>query len=289
MGTLGAAFYEDDNALDLRDTLALLCKIPMPGGRLLDFLKELYGDADPQDEEGALFWLVTADQFERRGIECQQAAATALSIIEDGTDLRHAREKGADEAFLKRRAAVLQELAKRLRAPREFRPRMPPRKPPPLVVDAGEIYAFPTMSGHACRPHLEASQGPFAADGWGALVVLATGRAFDWLPWVALASLTVNGQEKPTLAEARRARLIFHPQTEGAGRFIPKPSDARAMGLELLGRTELDPQLVEPQVTSRSVLTAIQYGWPMSYGAYGPKAKHAPRGCKLSSLIKKTK
>jgi hypothetical protein len=82
----------------------------------------------------------------------------------------------------------------------------------------------------------------------GALAVLATARAFDWLPWVALASLTVNPDRRPTLKEALRGHLIFHSQTHGAGRFIPKPGHAREMGLELLGRMALDGQLVEPHL-----------------------------------------
>jgi hypothetical protein len=286
MGTLGAALYEDDNALDLRDSLALFCKVPMPGDRLLDYLREVYGDCDPTDDEGALFWLVTADQFELRGIECKQATSTALSIIENGSDLLFAREKGADEAFLKKRKVVLEELAKRLKSPRTFRPRVPPRKPPALVVDTGEIYAFPTMYGYALIPCRLDSQGPFVPDGWGALVILATGRAFHWLPWVALASLTVNPDRKPTLEEAHHGRLIFHSQTNGAGRFIPKPSHAREMGLELLGRIVLDERLVEPHLSTWEIATAIAHDWPISYGAFGLKAKDAPRGCELSSLVK---
>ena len=162
MGTWGAALYDDDSASDLRDTLALLCKVPVPGDRLLELLKELYGDCDPTDEDGALFWLVTADQFERRGIECVEAASTALSIIEGGGDLLRAREKGADEAFLEKRTVVLQDLAKRLRSPRRFRPRVPPRNPPPLVVATGEVYAFRTMKNATWHPYwLPKLYGPF--------------------------------------------------------------------------------------------------------------------------------
>jgi hypothetical protein len=286
MGTWGPALFDDDNALDLKDTLKLICKVPLPGDRLLDALKGIYGDCDPSDEEGALFWLVTADQFERRGIECQQATSTALSIIENGSDLKFAGEKGADEAFLRKRAVALAELAKRLKAPRGFRPRLPPRKLPAMVVSTGEIHAFPTMNGYAWTPWRLDEQGPFTPDGWGALVVLATGRAFDWLPWVAVASLTVEPDRKPTLQDALRARLIFHSQTAGAGRYIPKPSHARNMGLELVVRTVLDEQLVEPHLSKWGVAWAIEHDWPICYGAFGLKAKDAPRGCELSSLVK---
>jgi hypothetical protein len=286
MGTWGPALFDDDNACDLRETLALICKVPLPGDRLLDALKGTYGDCDPTDDEGALFWLVTADQFERRGIECQQAASTALAIIENGSDLIFAREKGADEAFLKKRAVVLKELAKRLQSPRRFRPRVPPRKPPATVVNTGETYAFPTMKGYAWHPWRLDEQGPFTPDGWGALVVLATGRAFDWLPWVAVASLTVEPDRKPRFQDALRCRLIFHSQTAGAGLFIPKPTHARRMGLELLGRAVLDDRLVEPHLSKWGIAWAFAHNWPICYGAFGLEAKDAPRGCELLSLVK---
>jgi hypothetical protein len=287
MGAWGAALYDDDEACDLRDTVRLVCKVPVSGDKLLEYLKGVYRDCDPKDEEGALFWLVTADQFERRGIECREAASTALSIIRSGSDLESAKKRGADERFMKKRKAVLEELAKRLRSPREVRPRVPPRNPPPLVLETGEIFAFRTMKGHAWHPYWLPSYGPFKPDGWGALVVLATGRAFDWLPWVSLASLTVKATRKATLEEALRARLIFHSQTEGAGRFIPKPSHARGMGLEPLGRVELDDRLVKRQLSKWSIAMAIEYDWTIAYGAISPKSKDSPRGCELSTLIKK--
>jgi hypothetical protein len=287
MGTWGAALYDDDSASDLRDTIALMCKVPVPGNKLLEFLKKLYGNCDPTDEDGSLFWLVTADQFERRGIECDEVASTALSIIKSGGDLSLAGGKGADEAYLKERAAVLHDLAKRLRSPRPFRPRVTPRNPPPLVVTTVEVYAFRTMKHATWHPYwIPRLYGEFIPDGWGAMVVLATGRAFAWLPWVALASLTVKGQRKPTLEEALRACLMFHSQTMGAGRFIPKPSHAKGMGLELLGQVVLDPRLVKPHLSEWSVEMAIQHDWTMAYGAISPKNKGAPKGCKLSTLIK---
>jgi hypothetical protein len=287
MGTWGAALYDDDNASDLKETIALVCRVPVSGDTLLAILKDLHGDCDPADEEGALFWLVTADQFERRGIECAEAASTAVSIIAAGHDLAHAKAKGADEAFLKKRSGVLQELARRLKSPRKFRPRVTPRQAPSMVVSTGEIYSFRTMKGCAWHPYwLTSLYGAFEPDGWGALVVLATGRAFEWLPWVAVASLTVKGNRKPTLEEALRAHLIFHSQTMGAGRFSPKPKEVRGLGLELLGRVKLDPRRVKPHLSKWSISTAIEYGWPMSYGAIGPRSKRSPKGPKLRSLIK---
>lgn len=286
MGAWGASLYDDDNACDLRDTIALVCKVPVPGDRLLEILKGIEEDCDPAEDEGRLFWLVVADQFERRGIECREAAATARSIIESGADLASARENGADARFLKKRTAVLEELAKRLQSPRAFRPRVAPRNPPVLVLETGEVHAFRTMNGRAWNPYRSESEGPFTPDGWGAMVVLATGRAFDWLPWVALAGLTVSHERKATLEEALSARLIYNLQTEGAGRFVPKPSHARGLGLELLGRVPLDGRLVKPRLSKWGVDMAVAYDWTIAYGARGPLSHDSPKGCVLKTLVK---
>lgn len=285
MGTWGAALYDDDTANDLRNALAVVCKVPADGDRLLELLAAMYPQRDPADDDGALFWLVTADQFERRGIACRTVATTALSIIDQGTDLTAARARGADEGFLRQRSQVLDELARRLRAPRPLKPRPKAGRPPDAVLETGELFTFPTMSGWALHPHRLAVDPPFVADGWGALVVLATGRAFDWLPWCALAALTVAHDRKPSLDEAMGAKLLFHPQNDGAGLYVPKRAHARTMGLEPLGRVALDQAAVKPRLASMSVATAIQYGWTIAYAGLSSNARNPPIGCELASLL----
>lgn len=61
-GARGAGLYDDDNALDLKNSIALLAKIPADGERLLQILRRQH------PEPGKVFWRVVADQFERRGI-----------------------------------------------------------------------------------------------------------------------------------------------------------------------------------------------------------------------------
>ncbi|HEY8025918.1 MAG TPA: hypothetical protein VIF60_15235 [Burkholderiaceae bacterium] len=286
MGTWGAALYDDDSAADLKNTLALLCKVPVDGDQLLVNLKILHGDCDPADGEAAFFWLVTADQFEKRGIRCEEAIAKALMVIESGVDLASAKDRGADEKFLKKRAAVLDELAARLKSPRPLRPRKAAGKAPDLVLQTGEVYAFPTMKGMGCRPYRLPYDGPFQPDGWGAMVVLQTGRMFDWLPWVALASLEVDPATKPTLADAVRGRMIYHLQTDGAGRYVPKRKDAQGLGLELLGQVALDPALVAPHLSKWRIATAIACDWSIAYAAYSQSFEGLPMGCELAMLLK---
>ena len=92
----------------------------------------------------------------------QASGLTALSIIENGSDLLFAREKGADLAFLKKRKAALQELAKRSEITAHVSYPRAASQAAGVVVDTGEIYAFPTMNGYACHPYRLEQQGPFA-------------------------------------------------------------------------------------------------------------------------------
>ncbi len=282
MGTWGAALYDDDQASDLKNTIALISKVPAEGERLLQILEKNWGNCDPGDDDGRLFWLVVADQFERRGIDCPRLPAMALSIIAGGADLESARDKGADDKFLKERALALDELRQRLIAPRPIKPRKKAGKAPDAVLSTGEVYTFPAMNGVAWCPYRLPYDPPFEPNEWGAMVVLASGRAFDWLPWCALASLTVDPTVKPTLADAAGARLITHLQTNGAGIFVPKK--AHATGLELLGHIKLDPTLVKPHLSNFGVDAAIQMDWTIAYGAYSASIKGLPIGCELASL-----
>lgn len=285
MGTWGSGLYEDDFAADLRGSVALACKAPFDGDRLTEILLELHA-ITPETEDETTFWLVLADQFERRGIECPGVVNTALSIIESGGDLSRLKDQEADERFLKKRAAVLESLAARLEAPRPLRARPVSRKPPDQVLEVGEVHAFPTQSGFACSPWRLPAKGPFVADGWGALVVLDCGQAFDWLPWCALASLTVDPSRRPTIDEAASANLIFHLQTYGAARCVPKRSHARTMGLELIGRLTLDPLKVAPHLSRWPVSQSIACEWSIATPAYSATVQGLPTGPRLGSLTR---
>lgn len=289
MGTWGAGLYDDDYAADLKNTIALLCKVPAEGPWFLEKLKAMHYDGHSDDVHETTFWVVAADQFERKGIACEEASATALDIIANGRDLAHAQDLGADEKFLKKRRQVLEELAGRLRAPRAIRSKSRPAKAPDMVLSTGEIYVFPTMNRRGWHPYRTEQDGPFVPDGWGAIVVLATGRAFDWLPWCALSALTVNPERKPTFDDALQATLIHHLQTEGAGKFVPKRAHARGLALELLGKVELDADLVVPVLSRWPVEQAIALDWSIAYAAWSAAIPGLPRGCELASLIKRHK
>jgi hypothetical protein len=284
MGTWNAGLYDNDEAADLKNTLALVAKVPGDGDQLFRILGELHG-AMADGGEDAWYWLALADQFEKRGLACETVQSQALAIIDGGFDLAHARDSGADEKFLKKRAAVLGELAARIRNPRPVKPVKQAGKAPEMVLETGEVHAFPTMGGKAWNPYRLPSAGPFEPDGWGALVVLDTGRAFDWLPWVGLAALTIDPSRKPTLEDALKARLIPHPQTHGAGRFIPKRAHAKGLGLELLGHIRLDAEKVKAQMSTLPVSNAFELDWTICYAALNPVIANVQLGCELTALV----
>ena len=285
MGSSGAKLYEDDQAADLKHTIGLVCKVPADGNHLLAMLAAMHGDTDPSNDDAVVFWLVVADQFERLGIACAHATVTALSLIEREVDLSRLAASGANDGFLARRRTELDELAQRLRQPRATRPRKTAGKPPEFCVDVGEIHAFPTQRGFACSPYRPPHDGPFVADGWGAMIVMDRGRAFDWLPWCALASLTVDPSRRPTLADARQALLITHMQTQGAARCVPRRAHLKTMGAELIGRVALDAQRVAPVLSRWSILMAIECGWSVTSAAYSRGVKGPKVGAALQDLL----
>ena len=282
MGCWGAGLYQDDDALDLKGSIAVLAKLPVDGNRLLDIL--LSNRSEPPDfhrDGGPAFWLVVADQFERRGIACAKVFKRALAAIDKGEDLRDLRDRDMSEKDLKKRAAVLAELRQRLRSPRPLRPRRKPSKPPPFPVRTGDVFAFPTMreperlgvrhrrGGEGINPYstkrtVALYGGDFQADGWGALIILMSGRAYDWFPWCAFACLSVSPKTEPTLETAKRARLLID---DSASLAVPRGPHLKRMRARLLGTLQLDPRKVKARVNMRpdghKPEFAVYAGWSL--------------------------
>ena len=261
MGTWSTGLYADDSAADLRDTIAVLSKLPVDGERLLDLLLEGYeGGTTPADDGGPAFWLVIADQFERRGIESETAFERALEMITGGYDLRDWERRGASPSDLKKRQQVLATLESRLRSPRVPRPRPKRTRPPVLAVSVGQVYSFPTMGGRCHNAWFSSwEKDRFVPDGWGALIVLGAGRLYDWIPWCATSALSVSPTEEPTLAAAARARLY---SKQGATYCVPRLSHMKRMGMQLLGQLELNPSKAASVISGEHPLeVAVHADW----------------------------
>jgi len=262
MGSWGLGLYQDDAAADLKGAIALLARLPASGERLLEIiLANQQEGVELSDDGGPTFWLVVADQFERRGIACRRAFDQALKAIDTGADLRDLKARDADEKDLKQRAKLLETLAPRFRQPRPARPRPSGQRLPPMVVAAGEVYRFPTMQDKAFNPYLSSwEKYGFKPDGWGAMLIFACGRAFDWFPWFAGSGLTVDATRPPSLDDAMQSRFIAPEQC--GGYMVPRRSHLRKMPMELIGTLELDPRRVaEVMPRKNSPERAAVIGW----------------------------
>jgi hypothetical protein len=261
MGTWGTGLYSDDTAADLKNSIALLTQLPVGGDRLLEILIETYaGSVELTDDGGPAFWLVVADQFERKGIRSARVTQQARAAIKSGADLRDLEARGMPAKDLKKRAIILAELDRRLQSPRAEKARPKATKPPDFVVDLGEVYAFPTMRRQAFNAwYASWEQAKFVPDGWGAMIVLGRGRVFDWLPWCAVAALTVDPSREPSLDDAARARLC---REDGAAICVPRRTHLNKMKMRLLGQLEIDPAKAAAAIsTEHTPQYAVTAGW----------------------------
>lgn len=207
MGTWGTSLYSGDYAADLRSTIGAIMRLPNDGDELLKILVDIESDAaeDSDDEDHTIFWLVTADIFLKKGVFCPQLTETALKIIDSGQDLAMMESLGMDERDLKKRAAVLSDLRTRLTTPPEYpvKERKVMKKPLPYLMEVGDCYIFPTAEGESWNPYVGtieemAKRTDWKQDGWGIMLVVDRGKAFDYLPWYRPLVMTPTLIKKPT-------------------------------------------------------------------------------------------
>jgi hypothetical protein len=273
MGTWGTGLYDDDEAADLKASIALLSKMPIDSDRLLGILME--NRTEPPDfdgDGGPAFWLIVADQFERRGIRNTRAFDRALALIDEGVDLRDQRARDMSEADIAKRSKVLVALKERLLHPRPARTRPRSMRPPPLIVGAGDVLAFPTMRGASINPWCRPSQtpwpvsgnGPFVQDGWGAMLILTTGRTYEWFPWCSYGRLSLSSKTEPTFADAHGACLLI---VETAHIGIPRKQHLERLEARFLGRLPLDVTKVRAKIPLMPRNVTAEYvayvGWSL--------------------------
>ena len=93
MGAWGAGLYSSDMAADMRAVIKSALRLPFDEDRIVDILRDCErGAADhPDDEDHTTFWLVLADQFEKRGVAHAPARDKAIAII-DRTEWKRGSE-----------------------------------------------------------------------------------------------------------------------------------------------------------------------------------------------------
>src|SRR6266436_5869493 len=156
MGAWGTGLYSGDFAADLRAAIAAVARLPLDEERLVDAICEAERSAatNPADEDHTIFWLVPADQFEKRGIFSRRVRDMALAIINDRRDAAAMQALGMKPADTRKRAGKLAELRARLLAQPEFsRPRKTITEPEPYVFQLFGVYAYPTSAGKPLNPY----------------------------------------------------------------------------------------------------------------------------------------
>ena len=218
MGTWGDGLYAGDFASDLRGTIRAVSRLPFDAERLAEIVIESEQTAatDPRDADHSTFWLVLADEFWRNGIASKRAKENALAIIDSGADLDMQRKLGRKEAGLRARARMLAELRAKLTKPHPDGKRHVMRSAQPYVMDVGDAIIYPTCGGRPRNPYARdpnqlqiygpGGGKPWFHDGWGAMVIVDRGRAFDFFVWYR--PLIVNrvfGTEEPDLSMLEQA------------------------------------------------------------------------------------
>ena len=214
MGAWGAGLYSSDMAADMRAVIKSALRLPFDEDRIVDILRDCERGAadDPDDEDHTTFWLVLADQFEKRGVAHAPAREKAIAIIDRGDDLDMMEKRGMKQADLRKRGARLAELRARLAAaPRASKPRATIKAPEPYVLEVGVLYACPVrgdnINPRGGKKNFDGS--PWIPDGWRQFIILNRGRAFDYLAWYQPLVCKKPVREKPRLANAGAKTIVI--------------------------------------------------------------------------------
>jgi hypothetical protein len=189
MGAWGIGLYSGDFAQDLKAAVSAVCRLPLAEEELVDALcqSEKTAAINPADEDHAIFWLVLADQFEKRGVFSPQVRQTALAIIDEGKDAAMMQVLGMKPGDIRKRAAKLAELRARLVAQPEITSERKTIKTPlPYVFEQYGVYAYPVSEREPINPYLPASRFDRASwhpEGFMLMLILRRGRGFGYLPW----------------------------------------------------------------------------------------------------------
>jgi hypothetical protein len=246
MGAWGPSLYSNDLGLDLRSAIKVVSRLPFEVEQLteiaIDTFRETAKDSD--DDDYTTFWLVLADLFHRRGIPAKAVFNTAIGIIKSGKDLQVNQDLGMSGVDLEKRRYVLAQLQERLEQAVPTKSRNILKKPQPLLMSLGDVIVFPIdKKGGSINPYFstkQLEQSPrlkFEKSGWGAAVIIACGRAFDFISYYTPIVITkhFNAIRKPTfdLIEKHEGWRLNISGTCSKNHF-------RRMQLEIIGKVTID-------------------------------------------------
>ncbi|HYK79223.1 MAG TPA: hypothetical protein VEU95_06320, partial [Micropepsaceae bacterium] len=264
----GTGLYSSDMAAGMRATIKSVLRLPFGEDRIVDMLcdGERKAASDPNDEEHTVFWLVLADQFEKRGVAHAATREKAIAIIDRGDDLMMMERLGMKLRDLRKRGAKLAELRARLSAaPRLSEPRSTIKAPQPYVLETGVLYACPVEGSSCLNPYFskkQLAQWPFVPDGWRQFVILGRGREFDYLAWYQALVCKKPVREKPQLADAG-ADLWWELDTP---KTCPQSHFDR-LRIAAIGRLPIDMEKARARFAKTSRPGVVSLGWGGGWGA----------------------
>jgi hypothetical protein len=107
----------------------------------------------PEDDDHDVFWLVSADQFARRGIICDRAGDKALATIDGGSDIAAQTKLGTRPPDLAKRQKMLAELRARLTsAAAGAKARTMLKKPQAFLMGVGDVLIWNCTSAPRSLP-----------------------------------------------------------------------------------------------------------------------------------------
>lgn len=200
MGAWGAGLYSNDDASDLTELVKAVLKLPKEIDDLVDIMKREMLDGDGDIE--LTFWLVLADQFEKKGLRHAATTLKATSILENQTDIEELRGLDMSEADLAMRVKYNEKMLTRLRSPRPEKLRKTLNSPQTAVVAANDVITFPTQNGKSRNPYFPAGQEAFDANGWGFVQIHDVGHEFGYLNWISVFALGWPQSHRPSFDDA---------------------------------------------------------------------------------------
>lgn len=247
MGVWGTGLYSGDFAMDLRGTIGAILRLPFSDEALLEVIQSTEQQAaeSEDDPDHTTFWLVVADQFSKRGIDCKIARDRAIAIIDTDADLRMNQTLGLDEKSLTVRRKMLDELRSSLLRPvATAKPRKTLKKPQPLIYDVGDVFIYPTCGGDSRNPYNVNPEWEWVKrwkqDGWGAMVIVERGQYLGYLAWYRPITPAEPWTEEPGLSELFQPRRWF---CNLAGTLIP--THERQLKLKRVGSLTIDREKFE--------------------------------------------
>jgi hypothetical protein len=213
MGAWGGGLYDSDFTRDLKALIAGVLRAPLSDEDILSEIWDSQGRrAGGLDELD--YWLVLADQLERRGLPRSEVFERAIAIVEKGEDAARLQALGASPKTIAKRRTATAELLQRLRAPRPAKQRRPLREPQPLLFEAGDVLTWPTDRGDSINPYVPEDKlwklGGFTQDGWGFGIVTDAGHQFEVLAYYAVQVLRWRRPERPSIELAAHCARSDH-------------------------------------------------------------------------------